>query len=343
MNLNFVFKSPDHLRYENGIHVSGPHGGAARAIKVEPNISGGEGYTVTLYNLDGNHPVWQNNIQMTPKQMKIMQQANDKIVLRGYGYDMMGNSFADYGLTIHFSNGQVNKCILHMHDRNVDIEYLEGETISMNEPEIVSFSKNANAQYQNERVTDGRQLLIQIYRSIKNDPTQLKNVNEYSSLGTSFLIMLDQKLSDDIDTLQMMASVSYLCISKAIEKDKNNLNLYKDRLLMLRIGHEPFTYTVMQALDIDVSPFSFIGSMASYSARDAIYKMEIADLELHPQLYRQVPFFKERKDKFDEMIGTQFFMPEKTLDYVIKSGLENHKKLFDYLSNRVIEEGDVDF
>jgi hypothetical protein len=46
--MNFVFKSPDHIRYENGRHVSGPHGGAGRAVKVEPNISGGEGYTVTL-------------------------------------------------------------------------------------------------------------------------------------------------------------------------------------------------------------------------------------------------------------------------------------------------------
>jgi hypothetical protein len=124
MNLNFIFKSPDHLRYENGIHVAGPHGGAGRAVKVEPNVSGYEGYTVTIFNLDGNHPVWQNNIQMAPKQMKIVQQTNDKVVLRGYGHDMMGASFADYGLTILFVNNQVNKCILHMHDRKVDLEYL---------------------------------------------------------------------------------------------------------------------------------------------------------------------------------------------------------------------------
>ena len=70
MNLNFVFKSPDHLRYENGRHVAGPHGGAGRAVKVEPNINGcegynirgGDGYIVTVYNLDGNHPLWQNNV-----------------------------------------------------------------------------------------------------------------------------------------------------------------------------------------------------------------------------------------------------------------------------------------
>jgi hypothetical protein len=119
MKLNFIFKSSDHLRYQNSKLVSGPHGGAPRAFKVEPNISGNEGQTVTMFNTDGQHVV-----QMAPKQMKIIQQSTDKIVLRGYGQDMTGASFADYGLTISFVNRQVVKCILHMHDRNVDIEYL---------------------------------------------------------------------------------------------------------------------------------------------------------------------------------------------------------------------------
>jgi len=125
MDLDFVFKSRDHLRYENSVHVSGPHGGAGRAVKVEPNITGDKGYSVTLYNLDGNHPVWKNNVQMAPKQMEIIQETDDKVVLRGYGHDNMGSSFTDYGLTIHFVNGEVNKCILHMHDRGVDIEYMQ--------------------------------------------------------------------------------------------------------------------------------------------------------------------------------------------------------------------------
>lgn len=345
MNLNFVFKSYDHLRYENGRHVSGPHGGANRAVKVEPNISGGEGYSVTMYNLDGNHPVWQNNVQMAPKQMKIIQQTDNKIVLRGYGQDSMGSSFSDYGLTIHYKNDLVEKCILHMHDRNVDIEYLKDENSHVQtEPEIVSLAKKANIQYQQESVTDGRQILVQIYRSVKSNPGQLNVVNDFSSLGTAFLLMLDSNLSDDIDTLQLMASISYLCISKAIQKDPNNLNLYKDRLLMLRIGHDSFKYTVMSALNLNAGGLmSFSMGNSDLKARDAIYKMEIADLELHPQLYRQVPFFGERKNEFDEMIGRQFFMPEKTLENVIKSGIENHSKLLDYLENRVMNEEDVDF
>jgi hypothetical protein len=123
--LNFLFKSADHIRYEHGKHVSGPHeGGARRAIKVEPNINGGEGYTVSIYNLDGNHPVWQNNLQMAPKQMKVMEQGANKIVLRGYGFDETGAPFSDYGFTIYRKGDVIEKCIGHMHDRGVDIEYL---------------------------------------------------------------------------------------------------------------------------------------------------------------------------------------------------------------------------
>ena len=205
-------------------------------------------------------------------------------------------------------------------------------------------AKKVNIQYQQENVTDGRQILIQIYRSVKSNPRQLSDVNDFSSLGTAFLMMLDSNLSDDVDTLQMMSSISYLCISKAIQKDPNNLNLFKDRLLMLRIGHESFKYTVMSALNLNAGGFmSFSMGNSDLTARDAIYKMEIADLELHPQFYKQVPFFRERKDEFDGMIGRQFFMPEKTLDNVINSGIENHSKLLEYLENRVMVEEDVDF
>lgn len=122
--LNFTFESADHLRYEGGQHVSGPHGGARRAVKVEPNITGGEGYSVTIFNLDGIHPLWQNNVQVAPKQMKVVQDTPDKVVLRGFGQDEMGTSFAGFGLTVTFQDGRVNGCTLHMHDRGVDLKYL---------------------------------------------------------------------------------------------------------------------------------------------------------------------------------------------------------------------------
>lgn len=139
MEIDFFFESSNHLRYENGEIVAGPHpAGASRAVKVEPNINGcsgynvngGEGYIVTIYNMDGVLPIWQNNVQMSPKPMRVVSQSADKIVLRGYPVQAMSPfgwvdfDGQDYGLTIYIKNEEVEKCVLHLHDRKVDIEYL---------------------------------------------------------------------------------------------------------------------------------------------------------------------------------------------------------------------------
>ena len=123
IKLDFVFQSCDHVRYENDIQTSGPHGGANRIVKVEPNITGGDGYSVSIYNKDGVHPFWGDNIQMGHKQMEIINQLTNRIELRGFGKDTTGNSFSDYGLTILFSGGEPYRCILHMFDRGVSIDY----------------------------------------------------------------------------------------------------------------------------------------------------------------------------------------------------------------------------
>jgi hypothetical protein len=155
INLNDVyFISSCHQRYENNIKV-GRWDNCQRAIKIEKNSDGGVGYTVTTYNLDLNHPIWGNNIQMAPKPMKIISHSEDKIILRGFGYDqkafdtIMKNggkigipspdgssikyrdatledaSFANYGITLSIMNREIVNVVLHYYDRNVYIEYLK--------------------------------------------------------------------------------------------------------------------------------------------------------------------------------------------------------------------------
>lgn len=130
------FKSTQHQRYTNGCEV-GDLQTCNRAIEVRPNIDGcegynipaGKGYIVTIYNLDGVHPMWGNNIQMSPKPMIVVNQISNKIELRGYPvqamtpYGWMEVDQSDYGITIYFESGNVHKCILHMFDRNTDIVY----------------------------------------------------------------------------------------------------------------------------------------------------------------------------------------------------------------------------
>lgn len=140
---DYKFVSNDHIRYENGRDVSGHNYDCGRGIRVQNNITGGEGYTVTIYNLDGNHPVWGNNIQMAPKQMKIIEQGADVIKLRGFGYDKMGASFADYGVTLFLTSNEIEKLSLQMYDRNIEIVYFKNEGV-----------KVASGKPQNQMVTE---------------------------------------------------------------------------------------------------------------------------------------------------------------------------------------------
>ena len=120
-----VFDSSDHIRFQNGQNVSGHNYGCNRRLVIEKNIEGGEGYTVTMYNLDGVHPFWQNNIQMAPKRMKVIS-VNDNIVeLRGYGLDQLGGNFADYGVVLLIEDSEIIRLQLNMFDRNTCIVYLK--------------------------------------------------------------------------------------------------------------------------------------------------------------------------------------------------------------------------
>lgn len=129
-----VFDSSDHIRFQRGQDVSGHNYGCNRRFVFEKNIEGGEGYTVTMYNLDGLHPFWQNNIQMAPKRMRIVSTSENIVELRGYGYDenaialgasLSDASFASYGVILLIEDSAIKRIQLNMYDRDISIVYLK--------------------------------------------------------------------------------------------------------------------------------------------------------------------------------------------------------------------------
>jgi tetratricopeptide (TPR) repeat protein len=135
---DYKFLSDDHTRIQNGQATNADNKGAWRGIRV--TTSDNSTFYVTMYNMNGNHPVWGDNIQMAEKQMKMLEETGEKIVLRGFGNDAMGSSFADYGLTLHKTNDNINKVSLHMHDRNIDIVYKKADNKEQAN-KLESFSK----------------------------------------------------------------------------------------------------------------------------------------------------------------------------------------------------------
>lgn len=122
---DFQFLSDDHTRIENGRPTSANNKGAWRGLKIK--TSDNQTFFVTIYNINEKHPVWGDNIQMAEKRMQVIEDNNDKTVLRGFGADAIGSSFANYGLTLHKSNNIVNKATLHMYDRHIDIVYKKAD------------------------------------------------------------------------------------------------------------------------------------------------------------------------------------------------------------------------
>ncbi len=120
---NLQFHSTDHIRFQNGLDVSGHNKGCNRGIEIINHPDVEDAFLVTIYNLDGNHPVWGDNVQMAPKRMRIVYNSNNVIKLQGFGYDRMGTPFSDYGLSIYSENNLITKIVLHMIDRSIDIEY----------------------------------------------------------------------------------------------------------------------------------------------------------------------------------------------------------------------------
>lgn len=130
---SICFDSSDHVRSQNGQNVSGHNYGCNRRFVIEKNIQSDEGYTVSIYNMDGLHPLWQNNVQMAPKRMRIIGINKNIVELRGYGYDenalamgapLEAASFENYGIVLMIENDEIVRIQLNMFDRNISIVYL---------------------------------------------------------------------------------------------------------------------------------------------------------------------------------------------------------------------------
>ena len=124
----FSFESKSHLRYQGG-NPRTVQQNCHRTIIVRPNHDGN--YLVSILN--------GSDYTMAPKQMKLIEEFRNKIILNGYGYDPLAvgmgmaeeGNFAYYGLTIYLKDNQPVKCVLHMYDRDVDIVYFAGSNGEM--------------------------------------------------------------------------------------------------------------------------------------------------------------------------------------------------------------------
>ncbi len=240
----------------------------------------------------------------------------------------------------------IDKSILPLNHQGKVVYYVKKREDST-DVNIDKLAKQAYRYIENENVTDARQALTQIYQLIKSDPSLLNEVKDSYTLGSSFLMMLDYNLFEDIYTLKMISSVGYYCFTKAMKLNINSENACKNRLLLLRYGQKPLKSVVISALDLigdgGLAAITPRAQNAPILARDLIYNMEIYDLGSNPKLCKQFPLFKERKEELDSMVNGRIFSIEKNFADIKDKGKQCHEKLYEYIHNKLILEQDTDF
>lgn len=353
---NFEFDSTCHQRYENGQPVRGLQV-CPRYIKIKKNINGcsgyqltpGDGYILTATNGDTGQP------QFAPKPMRVVKFSNTEILLKGYcvsaqtPFGWQEIDLSDYGFSIIFENDVVKKCILFLYDRNVKLEYMVGSKTTKNSTNntacrmVETESLVVEALKQLSIGNDGDETYHPLYkswRSYKDNPEQLKNIKDFGHYGMGLMIFLSYGTISDIDDRQQLASLAYLFISKAIKQNSANANLFKNRLLLMITNHEAFEYTVSSVVNKDQDFFSM--NLMPFQARDAMFKMEYADLSFNRALL-SIDILASIYQDLQTKINSGFFGKESTNESIISSGNSLHEQVLTYLEHKVLDEGDIDF
>ncbi len=232
---DFKFLSDDHTRFENGRPNAANNKGAWRGIRVKTFDN--KVFYVTIYNMNENHHIWGDNIQMSEKQMKMLEETDVKIVLRGFGTDRMGSSFADYGLTLNKKNGIIDEITLNIFDRNIKIVYKKA--LKKESAQVVSFEQirsefftGANALNSNnfsKAITAFKETLNLIQTASYND-IELESSCHYN-IGNAY--KFSNQLQEAIDSFSSALNIkatnedAYLGLSDCYFLLDNNNSLEK--------------------------------------------------------------------------------------------------------------------
>lgn len=189
----FTFQSNCHQRYENGRPVQGLQD-CLRTVSVLKNTNGcpgyrlqpGIGYIVKIYNDDLGKP------NMSDKPMTVIRKTADMLELRGFPIEAQTPfgwqevDYRDYGFVVHYKEGKVDKCVLHMYDRNVRIEYMKSDhSLQQTDTESLHFNNNVSISAVAQGFTFNLKFSsIQVIKQSYNGPSEEIKVspNAYANI-----------------------------------------------------------------------------------------------------------------------------------------------------------------
>lgn len=184
---------------------------------------------------------------------------------------------------------------------------------------------------------------VSCYKSFRNNPEELKYVQDYEKVGVVLLQLMAIKPIDDIDIEQRIASVAFLLLSIGVRRNQSNTRLRALRFVIMHKFTKSFQYTVMSILD------NSIYRQFSESPSQALMKMIFYDIDECPQMVCLDPTISRMKNELDELIstgglgGNRFNNQRSTPEKIVAEGKEYMSKLISYLEEKIFINEDIDF
>ena len=349
----FVFKSNCHQRYEGAYPKMGLQE-CLRTVSVVKNTNGcsgyqlqpGDGYIIKIFNDDAGKP------NMADKPMRVVRKTDTSVELRGYKvnaqtpFGWQEIDLADYGLLVHYENGKVCKCVLHMYDRNTFIEYrtqsnepLKSVSSNHGTNECEEYAKLAREAAANGNTSSAQQYGLKALNSIIANPSQLKCIANVDSLALALGKMMEGDHFRDNDSIKRAVGLTYYMLCKAIDQNKQHdpyLFVYRFSVIWEynQVFYHLFAHS--EGTSYNPNPYDIFGQSSTAVYDHHMQGMQMGDMLQEPRIARLDPALG---NIFNQMYAQYRTTPS---EQIISLGNKYHKQVYDYLCRKV-DSIDFDF
>ena len=349
----FVFKSNCHQRYEGAYPKMGLQE-CLRTVSVVKNTNGcsgyqlqpGDGYIIKIFNDDAGKP------NMADKPMRVVRKTDTSVELRGYKvnaqtpFGWQEIDLADYGLLVHYENGKVCKCVLHMYDRNTFIEYrtqsnepLKSVSSNHGTNECEEYAKLAREAAANGNTSSAQQYGLKALNSIIANPSQLKSIANVDTLALALGKMMEGDHFRDNDSIKRAVGLTYYMLCKAIDQNKQHdpyLFVYRFSVIWEynQVFYHLFAHS--EGTSYNPNPYDIFGQSSTAVYDHHMQGMQMGDMLQEPRIARLDPALG---NIFNQMYAQYRTTPS---EQIISLGNKYHKQVYDYLCRKV-DSIDFDF
>ena len=349
----FVFKSNCHQRYEGAYPKMGLQE-CLRTVSVVKNTNGcsgyqlqpGDGYIIKIFNDDAGKP------NMADKPMRVVRKTDTSVELRGYKvnaqtpFGWQEIDLADYGLLVHYENGKVCKCVLHMYDRNPFIEYrtqsnepLKSVSSNHGTNECEEYAKLAREVAANGNTSSAQQYGLKALNSIIANPSQLKSIANVDTLALALGKMMEGDHFRDNDSIKRAVGLTYYMLCKAIDQNKQHdpyLFVYRFSVIWEynQVFYHLFAHS--EGTSYNPNPYDIFGQSSTAVYDHHMQGMQMGDMLQEPRIARLDPALG---NIFNQMYAQYRTTPS---EQIISLGNKYHKQVYDYLCRKV-DSLDFDF